>query len=91
MNDKDKNRIIEFVDKVTEYNSLISYTSKITNYILEVTTERFFDNREIVLKFKIINNIIHFYSSNDKYEEATQQMFFDEMMSQAQDELYGIK
>jgi hypothetical protein len=90
MNDKDKNKIIGFVSNAID-GCLLNYTQIVKKDILEIKISSPNCSKEITCSFKIRNGTIYFYSSNKRYEEATEKLFFDEMMSQAQDELYGIK
>tara|TARA_R110001632_G_C11293346_1_gene413073 strand:- start:580 stop:843 length:264 start_codon:yes stop_codon:yes gene_type:complete len=83
MNNQDIGKIIEFVDKAIEGDG-IKYEKKIKGDILEIKTNSFFDNKDIIYNFKIENDRICFYSSNNIYEEANEQLFFDEMLSQCQ-------
>ena len=82
---KDKNRILRFVDDVTK-DSLIDYEQTIKKDILEIKTSSFFISTHIVYNFKILDDEVQFYSSNKIYEVANEKLFFDEMLSQCQNE-----
>ena len=84
MNDEDINKIIEFVDNAIKGDD-IEYEHQIKGDVLEIKTNSFFSNKDIIYNFKIENDKICFYSSNNIYEEATNRLFFDEMLSQCQD------
>tara|TARA_R110001606_G_scaffold2504_5_gene10999 strand:+ start:9850 stop:10119 length:270 start_codon:yes stop_codon:yes gene_type:complete len=81
MKHEDINKIIDFMDNVTEDDD-IDYENKVKGDVLEITINSFFDNKEIIYNFKIENDKIYFYSSNNRYEEATANVFLDEMLSQ---------
>tara|TARA_R110000851_G_C13072996_1_gene565028 strand:- start:1494 stop:2063 length:570 start_codon:yes stop_codon:yes gene_type:complete len=90
MNDKDKNKIIEFVDNAIKGDN-IKYEAEIKDDSLEIKTNSLFDGRAITYNFKIENGTIYFYSSNNRYEEATEKLLFDEMMCQAGKEITKYK
>lgn len=86
MKNKDINKIIDFVDEAINDDD-IEYKHQVKGDILEIKTNSFFNNKEIIYNFKIQNDTIYFYSSNNEYEIATEQLFFDEMLSQCQDQI----
>ena len=86
MKNNDIKKILEFVDKAIEGDN-IKYVHKIKADVLEIRTSSLFGSREINYEFKVMDEKIYFYSSNNRYEEANELLFFDEMMSQCQDEL----
>tara|TARA_R110000796_G_scaffold53290_2_gene125139 strand:+ start:594 stop:866 length:273 start_codon:yes stop_codon:yes gene_type:complete len=85
MNDQDINKIRGFVDNAIKGDD-IKYEHQIKGDVLEIKTNSFFSNsnKDIIYNFKIENDKIFFYSSNNIYEEATDRLFFDEMLSQCQ-------
>ena len=79
-------KILEFIDKAIEDDD-VKYVHKIKADVLEIRTSSLLGSRKIIYEFKVIDEKVYFYSSNEMYEEATEKSFFDEMMSQCQDEL----
>ena len=86
MKNKKINKIIDFVDEAINDDD-IEYKHQVKGDILEIKTNSFFNNKEIIYNFKIQNDTIYFYSSNNEYEIATEQLFFDEMLGQCQDQI----
>ena len=86
MKNEDIKQILAFVDNAIEGDE-IKYIHKIKHDVLQLRISSFFDNKEIIYNFKILKGTIYFYSSNNRYEEANEKLFFDEMLSQCQDKV----
>lgn len=84
MKNDDVKKITSFIDKAI-IGCSIEYrkTIKADSLIIEITN--LFSKDIILYDFKIFKDNIYFYSSNNRYEIATEKLFFDEMMSQAQE------
>ena len=86
MTNEDRNKIIEFVDNAISDDE-INYKKEIKEDCLIIKIDSFFNTKKVIYNFKVINKKVHFYSSNNKNEIATEQLFFDEMISQCQNEI----
>ena len=88
MKNDDVKKITSFIDKaITGFDIEYRKTIKADSLIIEITN--LFSEDIILYDFKILKDNICFYSSNNRYEIATEKLFFDEMMSQAQEAIGG--
>ena len=78
-----------FKIKNTKYGNYKEYRKTIKADLLIIKITNLFTGDIVSYDFKIINDNICFYSSNNRYEIATEKLFFDEMMSQAQETIGG--
>tara|TARA_R110001632_G_scaffold102906_1_gene211426 strand:- start:209 stop:463 length:255 start_codon:yes stop_codon:yes gene_type:complete len=79
-----KDKILKFMDEIAHILS-IEYEYELLGDIIEVKTLSLFNDNYIVYSFKVLDGEVYFYSSNKKYELATEGLFCDEMMSQVQE------
>jgi len=84
----DVKKITDFIDKAIT-GCDIEYRKTIKADLLIIKITNLFTGDIVSYDFKIINDNICFYSSNNRYEIATEKLFFDEMMSQAQETIGG--